>query len=414
MKNKGIALVLSLVLLVSVFGGFASASAESEPVTLTFWNGFTSTDGDVLQEIVNRYNETNTLGVTIEMDIMPWATFNEKLPAAIAANQAPDFVLCSSGYYPPYVDADSFQDMSDFFAATGTSEEAFDENVLKELHYGDLLVGIPMQMISHYLFWDKDLFAAAGLDPETPPTSFEQIKEYAAKLTDLSKNQYGWLIPTNNNVSAQYAMYAFGADYTTEDGKTAALNTPEAVKAFEWMYDVYVNLKASPTDTDDNTYISGQLGMFINGPWIINGLRENEINFGVVAVPAAEGNDPGAAIIPVGFSVPVTTSDEHKALVYDFVRYWNTEEICTEWTQRCGTPAYLKSAEANFADDPINSALSVPLSYGKVVLKDIGVSSVASEALYPALEEIFAGADIQTTLDKYNDVIQGILDAKYN
>ena len=49
------------------------------------------------------------------MDVMPWATFNEKLPAAIAAGNAPDFVLCSSGYYAPYVEAGSFQDVSDFY-----------------------------------------------------------------------------------------------------------------------------------------------------------------------------------------------------------------------------------------------------------------------------------------------------------
>ena len=39
-----------------------------------------------------------------------------------------------------------------------------------------------------------------------------------------------------------------------------------------------------------------------------------------------------------------------------------------------------------------------------------GVNSISADALYPAIEEIFAGADVKTTLDKYNEVIQGILD----
>ncbi len=64
-----------------------------EPVTLTFWNGFTGTDGEVLVDIVNTYNETNDKNITIEMDIMPWDTFYEKLPPAIATGTAPDFVL---------------------------------------------------------------------------------------------------------------------------------------------------------------------------------------------------------------------------------------------------------------------------------------------------------------------------------
>lgn len=389
-------------------GGEEGGSAE--PTTLTFWNGFTSTDGDVLTEIVDRYNGENDKGVTIEMDIMTWDVFNEKLPAAISAGQAPDFVLCSTGYYPSYVNAGSFQDLSDYFDRDGNSRDDFDTAVLEGLTYGDDLIGIPFQVVTHYLFWDKDLFEAAGLDPESPPTNWDEIKEYAGKLTDASKNQFGWLIPTDNNVVAQYTMYAFGGDFTDESGTTATLNSPENVEAFEWMYDVYVNMKASPLDSDDNTYISGQLGMFINGPWIINGLRENEINFGVTAVPMNEGIDPKSSMIPVGFSIPITTSDEHKELVYNFVEYWNTEDICTEWTERCGTPAYLKSAQANFEDDPLTSVLSVPLEYGAVAMKQTGVTPVASQALYPALEEIFAGADIQQTLDKYNEVEQQVID----
>ena len=390
--------------------GGSGDGGSAEPTTLTFWNGFTSTDGDVLTEIVDRYNGENDKGVTIEMDIMTWDVFNEKLPAAISAGQAPDFVLCSTGYYPSYVNAGSFQDLSDYFDRDGNSRDDFDTAVLEGLTYGDDLIGIPFQVVTHYLFWDKDLFSAAGLDPESPPTNWDEIKEYAGKLTDASKNQFGWLIPTDNNVVAQYTMYAFGGDFTDEAGTTATLNSPENVEAFEWMYDVYVNMKASPLDSDDNTYISGQLGMFINGPWIINGLRENEINFGVTAVPMNEGVEPKSSMIPVGFSIPITTSDEHKELVYNFVEYWNTEDICTEWTERCGTPAYLKSSQANFEDDPLTSVLSVPLEYGAVAMKQTGVTPVASQALYPALEEIFAGADIQQTLDKYNEVEQQVID----
>lgn len=377
-----------------------------EPTTLTFWNGFTSTDGEVLQQIVDDFNASNEWNITIEMDVMPWATFNEKLPAAIAAGNAPDFVLCSSGYYAPYVEAGSFQDVSDFYELPEVNADDFDKNVVDLLYYDDLCVGVPMQMVSHYFYWDKDLYEAAGLDPESPPETFEELVENAKLLTDKSKNQYGFCVPVNNNVTAQYTMYAYGGGYVNEDETEAIFNSEENVKAFETLKTLY---ECSPKDSDDNTYISGQLAQFINGPWIINGLRENEINYGVKAVPACTGVKQDAAVIPVGFSIPKTTSEEHKELVYKFVNYWNTEEICTKWTKECGTPAYLLSAQANFADDPQTLALSEPLSYGHIECKLNGVNTISTDGLYPAMEEIFAGADIKTTLDKYNEVIQGIL-----
>ena len=377
-----------------------------EPTTLTFWNGFTSTDGEVLQQIVDDFNASNEWNITIEMDVMPWATFNEKLPAAIAAGNAPDFVLCSSGYYAPYVEAGSFQDVSDFYELPEVNADDFDKNVVDLLYYDDLCVGVSMQMVSHYFYWDKDLYEAAGLDPESPPETFEELVENAKLLTDKSKNQYGFCVPVNNNVTAQYTMYAYGGGYVNEDETEAVFNSEENVKAFETLKTLY---ECSPKDSDDNTYISGQLAQFINGPWIINGLRENEINYGVKAVPACTGVEQDAAVIPVGFSIPKTTSEEHKELVYKFVNYWNTEEICTKWTKECGTPAYLLSAQANFADDPQTLALSEPLSYGHIECKLNGVNTISTDGLYPAMEEIFAGADIKTTLDKYNEVIQGIL-----
>lgn len=377
-----------------------------EPTTLTFWNGFTSTDGEVLQQIVDDFNASNEWNITIEMDVMPWATFNEKLPAAIAAGNAPDLVLCSSGYYAPYVEAGSFQDVSDFYELPEVNADDFDKNVVDLLYYDDLCVGVPMQMVSHYFYWDKDLYEAAGLDPESPPETFEELVENAKLLTDKSKNQYGFCVPVNNNVTAQYTMYAYGGGYVNEDETEAVFNSEENVKAFETLKTLY---ECSPKDSDDNTYISGQLAQFINGPWIINGLRENEINYGVKAVPACTGVEQDAAVIPVGFSIPKTTSEEHKELVYKFVNYWNTEEICTKWTKECGTPAYLLSAQANFADDPQTLALSEPLSYGHIECKLNGVNTISTDGLYPAMEEIFAGADIKTTLDKYNEVIQGIL-----
>ena len=389
----------------------ASGEADSgektyEPTTLTFWNGFTSTDGEVLQQIVDDFNAANEWNITIEMDVMPWATFNEKLPAAIAAGNAPDFVLCSSGYYAPYVEAGSFQDVADFYELPEVNADDFDKNVVDLLYYDDLCVGIPMQMVSHYFYWDKDLYEAAGLDPESPPETFEELVENAKLLTDKSKNQYGFCVPTNNNVTAQYTMYAYGGGYVNEDETQAVFNSEENVKAFETLKTLY---ECSPKDSDDNTYISGQLGQFINGPWIINGLRENEINDGVKAVPSCVGVEQDAAVIPVGFSIPKTTSEEHKELVYKFVNYWNSEEIGTKWTKECGTPAYLISAQANFADDPQTLALSEPLSYGHIECKKNGVNTISTDGLYPAMEEIFAGADIKATLDKYNDVIQGIL-----
>ena len=327
MKKRSLALFMAALTAASLAGpmaamadegGTISGSYKGDPVELSFWNGFTSTDGEVLQDIVDDFNERNDMGITIKMDVMPWDTFNEKLPAAIASGTAPDFVLCSSGYYPAYVREDSFQDIEDFYSYDGVNKDDFEPNIVDMLYYNGKCIGIPMQVVTHYLFWDKDLYEAAGLDAENGPSSWEEIVANAKTLTDKSKNQYGMNVSTTDNVVFQYAMYAYDGRYMNDDESKAELNSENNQQALADLKEMY---QYSPKDMDDNTFISGQLGQFINGPWIINGLRDNEINFGVKAVPAADGHDPDAAIIPVGFSIPKTTSDNNKQAVYEFVKF---------------------------------------------------------------------------------------------
>ena len=77
------------------------------PITIQFWNAFTGTDGDVLREIVDRYNKENTRGITIEMDIMPASSLEEKLPAAIASKTAPALIIRGNFDTATYTDRKS-------------------------------------------------------------------------------------------------------------------------------------------------------------------------------------------------------------------------------------------------------------------------------------------------------------------
>ena len=68
------------------------AAASTEKTVITFWNGFTGTDGDVLKEIVAEYNATNTLNVEIQVEIMSWDSLYQKLATALPVGEGPDII----------------------------------------------------------------------------------------------------------------------------------------------------------------------------------------------------------------------------------------------------------------------------------------------------------------------------------
>ena len=167
------------------------SESSGEGVTIQFWNAFTGSDGDILREIVDRYNKENKDGITIEMDIMPGATLTEKLAPAIATGNAPAMILAGNMELVSYAKTNSILSMNDFFDVTSADKSDFAPAALESLQYNGEQMMIPMQWFTQYLYYNKDLFKAAGLDPETPPATWEEVKEYAEKITDPDKNIYG-------------------------------------------------------------------------------------------------------------------------------------------------------------------------------------------------------------------------------
>ena len=183
--KKFLCLLLTAIL---VLGSTALGTAlADEPITIQFWNSFTGADGAILERLVKQFNEENEWGITVEMDISP--SFTEQLTSALAANSGPALVLFSTAFRFQY--ADYLKDISDIFEKTGMDKADFIQSYLDYCSEGDALYLLPFQIVGYYMMWNKDLFAEAGLDPEAPPTNWDQWAEYAAKITNEDKNVYG-------------------------------------------------------------------------------------------------------------------------------------------------------------------------------------------------------------------------------
>lgn len=370
--------------------------SESAPVTLQFWNVFTGSDGDILRTIVDNYNKTNTDNITIEMDIMPNDTLQQKLPAAIATQTAPDLVLFGVENLAPYVSNDSLEDISDFWDVTGVDKDNFLENVTELSYIDGKLYGTPMQYNVSYLYWNKDLFEAAGLDPDTPPATMDELAEYAEKLTDPSKNQYGLAMPTN--ATYMQFLWANGGDADDPDTNTNLLDSEENLKTLEWMQDLAVNKKVTPanvTGSDADAMLqAGQIAMYMSGPWQINGLREQGINFGIA--PCVAGS--AGSFSPAGgcsYVIPKGTDEVKKQAAYKFMQYWLTDEVLKEWSQKNGFPVWSKTLaqDPEIQNDEVLNSISMATEIGRAYNLGYALASqIDNDVMIPMFENVLTGA----------------------
>ena len=387
--------------------------SKAKGVTIQFWNSFTGSDGDVLREYVDRFNETNEDGITVEMDIMPGDTLTEKLAPALAAGTAPALFSIHDMDVANYAGSGSVSTFDDYFDVTGENKDDYMEVSLTGLQLDGHQWAFPMEWYAQYLYYNKDLFDAAGIT-EVPDT-WEEFAETASKITDPDKKVYGAGLCVSGGVPWMNSMIiSNGGAVLSEDGATGTLASDATKTTLDLIKQIADNgdTPVGNTGADlDNLMSADQLGMVVNGPWMVNGLKENEINFGVAPIPQGTASRAGITEI-TAFAMPAGISEEQKAAAYKFVSFWSNAENSKEWSLRNGFPPYLKSVaeDADIQADELINTFSKISEYGVVFGQGCKVTAaINSDVLFPMVETVIGGGDTQKAMDDAQAALEALL-----
>ncbi len=164
----------------------------------------------------------------------------------------------------------------------GYSVEEFWPGAMKSVTWKGKTYGVPTNNETMALIWNAGLFKDAGLDPEKPPATWDEVVAFSKQIKDKTgKNGYGMVARVNaGNTPFRFMpqLWAYGGGALDEAEptptyKTVMVNSPAAKKALQASYDMYVRDKSVPTSALTNTqnenqdpFIAGQLGMMIAHP----------------------------------------------------------------------------------------------------------------------------------------------------
>lgn len=391
------------------------SNKDTEEITISFWCNFTGSDGDVLREIVDNYNQSNTDGITVDIDIMDFDTLQAKLPTAVSTGTGPSFILAGIEFIKQYKENGMLESIDDFWDVTGIDKNNFYENVLDKSYIDGTLYGVPMQYNCQYLYYNKDIFEAVGLDPETPPTTFEELEQAAIACTDVAKNQYGLGLPTDYGNYCQY-LWGNGGDVINLEGTENYLDSEKNVATLEWIQKMAVEEGVSPaglTAADaDTMFQSGQLAMYTSGPWNINGLNSLGVNYGITGIPAGT---EGAYSAEGGCSWMLSkgADDATRSAVYKFMAYWLSDDVLKEWSNRNGFPVWSYSVleDADIQNNEILSAVSKASEIGRDWHLGLAVGSqIDSDVMKPMMEKILSGEDVAASVAEASKTLDSVLE----
>ena len=160
----------------------STQDATAPKTVITYWNGFTGPDGDALRELTDLYNKTNTMNVEVVLDIMPWDVLFQKLASALPVGEAPDIIAFSTENIGTYAKPGAIAVLDDIYASGGIDASVIPSALNDNLKIDGKYYGVPQNFATLLLYYNKDMFKAAGLDPEKPPKDWKELEEYAIAM----------------------------------------------------------------------------------------------------------------------------------------------------------------------------------------------------------------------------------------
>ncbi|WP_409304266.1 ABC transporter substrate-binding protein [Peribacillus sp. SCS-155] len=317
---------------------------------ITYWAPFSGADGPRMKKIVENYNKSQSK-YNVNLQIVPQTDYYKTIDLAFSGQKnAPDLMIAHTDQLVNYAEKNLLKDLTDTIEETGVKEEDYSETAWQAGSIDGKQYSIPLDIHPLILYYNKDMFKDAGLDPEKPPTNRDEFVAAAKKLTDSSKNQYGFVVPTlwPNQFIYPTVFFQNGGELL-KDGNPN-YNSPEGVEALTFLRDLIEKEKVSPAnvqqDGEVTLFLQGKNAMQLNGPWMMEQWDKAGINYGVAEVPMLGTEKQAVYANGHNFVIPASVKDEKKlAGISDFLKY--VAENTMEWAKSGQAPASKAIYEQN-------------------------------------------------------------------
>ncbi|PSL02172.1 carbohydrate ABC transporter substrate-binding protein (CUT1 family) [Haloactinopolyspora alba] len=407
----------SLVLLAACGGGDETSGQGGDE--LTYWAR--GANEAINQQLVDAWNETHD--VQIELLAVPDDEYNQKLAAAVQAGTPPDVVTVDVVHVPRLARGGALDPITDQAKELPFFDTLFQSYVDYSTYEGDIYA-LPENVDASTLYWNKNLFEQAGLDPEKPPRSFAELKEYAEKISALGDDTYGFYFSGQcvgcNDYTFSPLVWASGGDFVSEDGTTATLTDPAVADALRLYRDLWESGAVpdqAETDTGANwvsSFGSGNIGMIGLGAFAISQMSENfpDVDYGVATLP---GKDGGESSFTGGDVIAIPSGAEHPDAAWEFVKWSLTDAAQVDVYAKNGKlVARSDLIENEYAtENPKVVAHNRALQAGRLPVYHPNSAEIDAPTgpFNSAFQEIvFGGADPESVLPSAEEEFQRLLD----
>jgi N,N'-diacetylchitobiose transport system substrate-binding protein len=402
----------------------AEESAEGQDITLWVMGGDTP---ETLREFL-KTEYADATGGTLTIEQQDWADALSKLTTALPdAENTPDVTEIGNTWSPTFTTVGAFSDITDMYDELGGDKllQSFVEvGAVDGANYA-----MPYYFGSRYIFYRKDIWAAAGLEV---PTTLAEFNESAAQLK--TDSQSGFYIGGEDWRNGISWVFANGGELAAKDGEEwkSTLSDPNTVEGLEQLQALFADASLAPvTEADSTPWVNINNNAATGAPeaatiiapgwahWSIGDLTPdpaddtktiatwNDETFGVFVLPGVDGG--AAPVFAGGSNIAISAASKNQAGARELMKIIFSEEYQNLLGANGLGPANLDYA-SSLGDDQFAQALSESAADSKLTPAAPGWAAVEGSGL---LEEFFgkvnAGGDIAELAAEYDAKIDELI-----
>ncbi|KEO82199.1 ABC transporter substrate-binding protein [Tumebacillus flagellatus] len=418
-----------------------SADAASNGVVeLTLWHAMGGGAGKGLDAIVQAFNDSHD---KIKVNAVFQGSYDDefnKYKTAQGSDTAPALMQVYDIGTRYMIDSEAAVPVQKFIDAEKYDTSDFEKNILNYYTLDGKLYSMPFNSSNPILYYNKDAFKEAGLDPNQPPKTWAEVNEDAKKLTKktgggqterygMSMAIYGWFF--EQYMANQLQLYANNGNGRQGRATQAVFNNDAGVAFVDWWKQgvdsgTFGNFGRKTADTQA-AFAAGKTAMFIDSTAAVRGVvdgAQGKFEVGTAELPKTDGA-PGGVIIGGGSMWIMKDQPEAKQkAAWEFIKFMADPKTQAVWHTATGyfpirTKAYdvqeLKDFDAKYpqfqtAVNQLHNTKPSEATSGAV----IGVFPEARATVETTIEDVLLGK--KTTKDSLDGAAQKVTDAlgKYN
>ena len=365
--HKTLSLLFALSM-ITLFVGCDATVDETGPRRIVYWEKWSGFESEAAERAVSAFNEKErgkaedkTGYRPIEVKYVSVARIEQKLLVAIAGSNPPDVAGAYTLMLYPYIDKGAVLDLTLMLENAGITRDHYIPAIWDLGEYHGRMWALPTTPATTALHWNKRLFSEAGLDPETPPSTIEELDALAEKLTkwevtgpdgqveirwgycpeipDKNKRliQVGFLPSEPNWWSHGWGHY-FGGTLMDTSGEVTSLS-PENIRAYEWVASFSRKLGVKNVQrftsgfgnfsSPQNAFMSGKIAMEIQGVWMYNFIDKYApgMQWGAAPFPHPGENPEYRRTVSVDSDlIMIPKGSAHPEEAFEFIRFLSSQE----------------------------------------------------------------------------------------